>query len=299
MENKKTSTVCMTMVDSSGTWLNGALVPQHHYVSLTIEDPEGKVVARAALTFEQVTRMLMYNGDVVCTLERYRGEDGNLTKEEVLKPQTVHSRMNERLGESRKELKARIKDLYKDLYEVINGGGGGKKKLLDILSQIQTIQSHFESNDSFVLQQAEEELGTMQTQAACQLGVFLQSQGLNANPEKLQKLLPVSDEKLLTDKSKIKPVPIVTGYKPKQREEKNIDDMTAMEVSDNLFSLFKKFELTVPVENLYAPNSYVKGNCVIIRYISYQSEWTLSLEEAKSYLKVLKNAKQFVRHFTH
>ena len=303
---EKTSTICMSMVHSSGTWLNGAMVPQQHYVSLTLEDPEGKIVARAALTFEQVTRALMYNGEVPCTLERYRGIDGQLIVEEVEKPKTVGTRMKERLGASRSELIKRIEDLYRDVYEIVNGGSHGKTKMKDLLSQIDTIKSHFGSNDDFAVHQAQEELETMQTQVICQLGVFLHNQhGINLGQDALKKLFVVNDN-LIEDKSASVPVPVVTGYIPKQREAKDINDMTAMEVADQLDILFKKFEQAQPPSSgsplerecqLFMSNATVKGNKVAVRYISYQGTTELELDIAKEYLKYLSTAEKFKKHY--
>jgi len=293
---KQTSSVCMTMVQSSGTWLNGAMVPQYHYVSLSVEDLEGKLVARVALTFEQVTRMLMYNGEVECTLERYRGIDGNMLEEKVEKPKTVHTRMRERLGESRQQLKARIDDLYKDIYEAVNAGAAGKKKLQELLDQAQTIQQHFGGNDDFVMQQAEEELGTMQTQVTCQLGVFLQSQhGIEADSTSLKKLLPVSDSNLLVDKSA---VPVVDGYKAKARSLKETCQMTAMEVADEIHKHLKRFEALDPDRkgeraSLYCPNATYSKNKVLIKYISYQGTHSFPLKEAQDYLTFLRDAKDW------
>lgn len=307
-EGKQTSSVCMTMVQSSGQWLNGAMVPQHHFVSLTLNDPEGKIVARASLTFEQVTRMLMYNGEVECTLERYRGPEGTLVEEKVERPKTVHARMKDRMGTSRSELGARINDLYKDIYAIINSGSGsaGKKKLQELLNDVHTIQSHFGSNDDFVLQQAEEELSAMQTQAVCQLGVFLQTQhGIEADETTLKKLLPVSDANLLTDKSE-SAVPVVTGYKPKARKAKSIDDMTATEVADGIKQELSRLEASMSKSEksqLFGAGAIAGATSpdskVIVWYISYQGKHKLELDLAKAYLKILKVASKdtFKKHF--
>jgi hypothetical protein len=184
--NKSQSRVCMTLTSSTGTWLNDCLQPQHFYVSLSIDDPEGKALVRVALSFEQAARMLLYNGDVPCTLERYRDTKGELVAEKVEPPETVHQRMKSRLGNTQKELLKRIEDAEKDVYDMINGNiKPGKKSLSELMNNINTIKSHFVSNQSFVVQQAEEELGKMQSNVAGQLGTFLQSKiGIQA-PEEL------------------------------------------------------------------------------------------------------------------
>jgi hypothetical protein len=300
-DGKETSTICMAMTSSSGTWLNGAMVPQHHYVSLTVKDNQGKLVARVALTFEQMTRTLMYNGEVPCTLERYRGDDGQLVEEKVERPKTVRNRMKERLGTSRQELKTRIADLKKDLYEAVAGGSAGKKKLEGMLAQADTILSHFGENDDFVVQQAEEELGAMQTQAACQLGVFLQTQhNLTVDESALVKLLPVGEaSNLLTDKSV---QGVTTGYVAKERVTKSAYDMTAMEVADAIHRHLKYWEATPwnkqqgEHQPLFGASATHKGNKVEIRYVSFQGTHSLTLKAAQDYLVGLNNAKGFKRH---
>lgn len=297
-ERKPTGTVMMTMVQSSGQWLNGAMVPQHHYVALEIKDIEGAIIARVALTFEQVTRMLMYNGEVQCTLDKYRGKDGQLLTEQVEQPKTVRSRMKERLGNSRQELKARINDLEKDLYEALNKGSAGKGKLQELHSTVQTIRQHFGENDDFVVQQAEEELGTMQMQAACQLGVFLQANhGLELDAKTLAKLLPVGEPgNLIIDKSV---QPVETGYVAKERPLKDPSEMTALEVGDEIHMRLKRFEAAQPKNNehnlLFGASAGAKRNKVWIKYISYQGTWDVELEQARNYLTFLRNTKQFMR----
>lgn len=299
--NKNVSKVVMTMSQSSGSWLNGAMMPQQHYVSMMIKDPEGKKVVTMNLTFEQVTRMLMYNGEVECTLSSYRSMTGEIIKEEVEQPQTIHSRMKERLGESRKNIKARIDDLYKDVYAAVNAGTAGKKKLEALLIDIRIIKSHFSSNDDFVLQQSEEELGTMQTQAACQLGFFLKKQhGLEIDQKVLQKLLPVTDELLLTDKTDETIKPVVTGYKEKKFPLREPNEMSSREVADNINKQLLKFEVIsekLGEESLlYNPYARHDKNKVKITYISYQNAHTLSLDEARKYLTFLRSTKEFSRY---
>ena len=297
-KSKETSSVTMTMVQSTGQWLNGSMTPQHHFVSQTYKDPDGKTVLTAYFSFEQITKMLMYNGEVECTLSKYRGLDGKYLEEKVDKPKTIHSRMKERLGESRKELKSRIDDLYKDIYEAVNSKTAGKKKLEELLHQADTIKRCFGSNDDFVMEQTEEELTTMQSEVICQLGVFLQSQhGIETTPELLQKMLPISEDNLLEDKSE-KSQPVVTGYKKKIRKEKNLEDMTSMEVADAIHIYLKKFEREAKEGELYYASASCKGNKIVeIKYVSYQGTHSLSLDDARTYLTFLKSATQFKHHY--
>ena len=300
--DKKTSTVSMNLTSSSGTWLNGCLQPQHYYVSLNIEDPNGEIVARVALSYEQAAKMMLYNGDVECTLERYRDKTGNLTEEKVEPPETVHQRMKDRLKDSHVTLAKRLEDIRRDVYEMLNGGKSGKTNLTNLLHDIEVIQGHYSSNENFVVQQAEEELGSMQNNAAGQLGLFLQSHGADLKQEDLLQMLPVSSSQLaITDKAE----PVKDEYKMKQREDKSIEDMTAMEVADRIHKLLKKFESLQPDKgsekaHLFGSGAFMARNKVSIKYISYQGTSILELDEAKAYLKFLlsvKDLKQFKRHF--
>ena len=183
---------------------------------------------------------------------------GELVTESVEPPKTVHKRMKERLGDSHTSLLKRIEDIRRDVYNMINGDGKkGKNALNTLLHDIETIQSHYISNETFVVQQAEEEINSIQSNAAGQLGIFIQSKiGLSPNIEIMKNLIPVFDNKTqLVDKS-ITPTP-------------------------DLYSLKER-------------------NQIKIRYVSYQGTSTLTLEEAKNYLKFLTsliNINQFKTHW--
>jgi len=300
MKEKSKSSVLMSLTSSSGSWLNGCLQPQHYFVSLEINDPNDKIVARVALSFEQAARMLLYNGTVECTLERYRDSNGNLVTEDVERPETVHERMKNRLNETHNSLAKRLEDVRRDVYEMLNSGKVGKSNLSELLNEIETIQSHYASNENFVVQQAEEELGSIQNNAAGQLGVFLQSHGANLKQEELLQLIPTGTSPLAITK-KIEPAK--DDYVMKIRPPKSIDDMNAREIADSIQKVFRKFE-SQQDENekhhrLFKPNAFSKGNKTIIKYISYQGESILQLDEAKTYLKFLmsiNHVDQFKRH---
>ena len=300
MKEKSKSSVSMSLTSSSGSWLNGCLQPQHYFVSLTIDDPDGKNVVRVALSFEQAARMLLYNGTVECTLERYRNSEGELVAEDAERPETVHERMKNRLNETHDSLAKRLEDIRKDVYEMLNSGKVGKSNLSELLNEIETIQSHYASNENFVVQQAEEELGSMQSNAAGQLGVFLQSHGANLKQEELIQMIPTGTAPLaITEKIE----PVKDDYVMKTRPPKSIDDMNAREIADIIHDIFRKFE-SQQDENekhhrLFKPNVFSRGNKTIIKYISYQCESILQLDEAKAYLKFLisiNHIDQFKRH---
>jgi hypothetical protein len=185
----------MNIVSSTGTWLNGCIQKQHYYVSLNLEDPEGKTVARVALSYEQAARMLLSNGDVECTLEHYRGNDGTLIEEKVEPPKTIHERMKERMGNTQASLLNRVEDIRRDLHDMVNGDEKRNKgKIKELLQSVEVVKSHLKSNETFVVHQAEEELADMQNNAMGQLGMFLQSKfGLEAPKDALKQLLPIAN----------------------------------------------------------------------------------------------------------
>lgn len=302
-DEKKTSKVMMTMVHSTGTWLNNCPQPQHYYISLKVLDPERKEVVKIGLSFEQVSRMLMYNGEIDCTLIHYRGTDGKLKTEEVEIPKTVHQRMKDRMTETHESLKNRMNDLEKDIYEMVNGGSKSKKKLEELLQEMKVIREHFESNENFVVQQAEEEIADIQSNALNQLGVFIESRtGLEAPRDILKQLIPTGAPLALPEPVK----PVKDNYKKKKREPKRIIEMTAMEVSDLICKYLRYFESLQGRKNskekaeLFSPSAHHTSKGVHIRYKNYTSATLVSLPDAKRYLKFLTTTtdlKDFKRHW--
>lgn len=295
------SSVCMTLTQSSGTWLKGCLQPQHYYVSLSIDDPDGKILARVALSYEQAARMLLYNGDVECTLEKYRDIKGELVEEEVKPPETVHQRMKDRLGETHSELSKRLEDVKRDVKDMINGiTKPGKKSLMDLLNDIDTIQSHYGTNETFVVQQAEEELSAMQSNAAGQLGVFLQTKGLELAKEDLVKMIPAG---VPEDRPKMLVAPVAAPYELKDRPERALGEMTTMEIAEEMSSILSHLEAQCDGSDkadLFHSNAKeVHGNKVSVRYIGYQGSTSLDVEDARDYLKFLRTVKDIKGFKTH
>lgn len=295
----------MSLSQSTGQWLNGCLQPQHYYVHVEIKDPDGKLVAQVALSYEQMARTLLYSGEVDCTLQRYRDDTGKLVEEVVTPPKTVKDRMAERLGDVTGSLEKRLADVKKDLYSMINGHTKpGKTNLEELMSQVDTIQSHFTSNQDYVVQETEKELAEMQSNMAGQLGLLIQTQtGVSLPGQTLAKLLPVSDGPLLLGE----PIePVVEAYEPKKRQEVAIDDMTAMEVADALQGRLSAFERKMAHSSdkdtqLYiARASHTKMGKVSILYISYQNPSVIDLDMAKRYLKFLRSltkVSEFKQHW--
>jgi hypothetical protein len=294
------SKISMNLTSSSGTWLKDCLQPQHYYVSINVEDPNGEVLARVALSYEQAAKMLLYNGDVECTLERYRNKKGELVSENVVPPTTVHQRMNDRLKDSHDSLAKRLEDVRRDVYELLNAGKASKSDLKEILQNIEVIQSHYKINENFVVQQAEEELSAMQNNAAGQLGIFLQSHGVDVTNHDLKQLLPIGTPLALPEKSD----PVQDDYQLKERTTKPIESMTALEISDCVHVLLKKLEKQKQDReqpHLYQSSCSDCRNGIMIQYIGYQGKSKLSLEESRKYLQFLisinNDIKKFKTHF--
>jgi len=287
------SKIIMTLVQSTGEYLNGCLQPQHFYVAIEISDPEDKTLCRIGLSYEQAAKMLMYNGKVDCTLLRYRNFEGKLISEKVLPPETVHERMKKRLNDTDETLKKRMLDMKKDLYDMINGNKKvGKNSLKDLLQQIDIIESHYGSNRDYVLQKSEEELGAMQDNLSGQLGLFLQAHGIEGIKESLNKLLPTGVP-ALTDK---RIDPVKDDYELKSRSEKAVEDMTSMEVADHISMLLSSFE-KIEANKLFHASALESKGKVSIRYMSFQSHSLLDLDVAKRYLKFLKTTDKFKSHY--
>lgn len=302
---KRTSTVCMCLTSSNGTWLNGCLQPQQYYVSLDVKDPEGKEVVRIALSYEQAAKMLMYNGDVECTLERYRSTTGELISEKVEPPKSIHQRMTERLAETQDSILKRIEDMRRDLYDMVNGDTKRNKgKIEELLNSINIIQSNLTKNQSFVVQQAEEELQTMQNNAAGQLGFFIQSKlnNIEIDTNTIKQLIPISNTPLLLNEPVI---PVKDDYTLRKRTTKPIDDMTAMQIADLMQKRLSQLEKIQPDKNKTSCHLFgarameQRGKKVSITYISYQGTHTLDLDKAKAYLKFLLSIKDMSEFKSH
>ena len=302
----------MTLCQSSGTWLRGCLQPQHYYVSISLKDIDGGIVAQVGLSYEQAAKMLLYNGDVTCTLERYRGPNGQLIEEKIEPPKTVHHRMTERLSDSTDGILNRLLDVERTLQDMVDGDGKRSKTTLEELrSSINTARMHLKSNTSYVVQQAEEELQTMQNNAAGQLALHLQKLGVSVDsPEQLSNLIPTGmPQHLLTDK---RVEPIIDDYEVKKRQLKPVADMNARQVAEEISLRFRMIERTLNKNGTNECDQHTilynagagdhKGPKVSIMYVGYQGEHKLELAAAKdylTYLRTLKVAENFKTHWNY
>lgn len=293
----------------SGRVLNECLHPQRYYIELEINDPEGKTVCEVGMSHDQFVRLLLCNGDVPVTLLSYRGTDGQMKKEEVPMPDSVRDRYVKRAGEAGQSLSNRITDLKKDLYEVLNSGKVGKKKLEELLHSAEVIESHFNSNMSYMVERGAEEIADIQENAKTQLSMFVaKSFGAEIEPNAFNSLL--QGPELLQLPGTVEP-PIKDEYTLKERAEKPIEEMTAMEVADALTIRLRKIEAAEDKslegktekekdrKNLFWSHASVGKKGIKICYINYQGSMDVDLDKAKRYLKFLRELKNVADFETH
>lgn len=299
-EKRKMSSAFMHQVQHKRN-LNECLHPQRYYIEFDVKDPEGKLVCEAAMSYDQFVRLLICQSDVHITLLRYRGLDGKLIEEIVPEPDSVYDKMVSQMGDSGESLGNRITDLKKDVYELMNSGKSvGKKALEKLFMDIKTIEGHYESNIPYFVECAAEQVTEIQENAKSQLAIFAQNlMKVDLNAEDFSPLLEGKSALPLPNHTV---VPIEEEYKLKEREQKSIDDMTAMEVADVLTVKLRRLEA---IENKYynehkgdedrkhffGSHASSNGNKVTISYINYQGSSQVELDVAKRYLKFLNSIK--------
>jgi regulator of replication initiation timing len=302
LDKKRTSTVYLRQVQATSrdVFLNDTLNGQNFYVEMEVKDPNDKLVCQIGMSYEQFVRIMLSSNNVPVTLLKYRNEDGELVKEEVEKPDSAKDALIKDLDETIGSVNDRISDLKKDIYELVNSGKSvGKKKMEDLLSQIEVIESHYNSNISFVTQEAVNRVGEVQDNVKTQLSIAMNNM-INSNsfePNDFKKLIEGESQISLPDYT-IKP--IIEYYKKKERAEKSIDDMTNMELADNISVLLKKFETLERIENgdsehnlLYFAHAVTVLGGVGISNVSYHGCYTVLPERAKAYLKFLISISKF------
>jgi hypothetical protein len=308
-EGRKFSTAFMRSAQSNtGIPLNECLHPQRNYIAIEIKDPGGAQVLELAMSYDQFVRLLLCNTEIPVTLTKYRDSKGAWVKENVPVPESVMDKVVNRMGEATSAIQGRITDLRKDLYEALNSGKPvSKKKLEQLLGDVQTIESHFDSNIPFTVEQAAEEVSEIQENAKTQLSLFVsKSLGASLSPADLTPLLEGASKKLITSGA----FPVLESYTPKERESKPIDQMTGMELGDSIHRELKRLESLKSFQeeskkgfersHLYSSGAHGFAKGVQICYISYQGHHICSLDKAQRYLKFLlsvENPRQFDTHW--
>lgn len=306
--DKRFSTIYLRQVNGSGRkiYLNDTLNEQHFYIEMDVKDPDDKMVCKIGMSYEQFVRVMLGSSDVPVTLLSYRDKDGNLVKEEVEKTDSARDSLVKELKETIGSVNDRISDLRKDIYELVNSGKSvGKKKLEDLLDQIKTIETHYNSNIPFVTQEAVNRVGEIQDNAKTQLTIAMNSL-INSNcfePENFKSMIEGDSQISLPDYTND---PTVEDYQKKERVEKPIDEMTNMELADKISIMLKKFEKLEDKEKgkqeysaLWCPTAIdVIGGVKIIN-VNYQGGCKVSPERAKAYLKFLRSINTFAEFKSH
>jgi len=287
-------------------YLNDTLSEQSFFVEMEVKDPNGALVCDIAMSYEQFVRTLLFNGDVPVTLLKYRNIDGKLSEEKVPIPDSSRDSLIKDLDETIGGVANRIIDMRKDLYEILNSTKTvSKKKIEDLLEQIKVIESHYNSNIPYVTQEAVKKVSKIQDNAKSQLAIAMnQMIGSDSfKPEHFTRLIEGESIMALPDYTA---EPVDDDYKLKDREEKNIDEMTNMELGDHISKYLKAVEVTEQkvFENksdkekesktkMYGAHASGDNKGVYITYISYQGGHKIDTEKARRYLKFLKTIKTY------
>jgi archaellum component FlaC len=297
-----------------GVYLNDTLNEQKFFIELDIHDSKGGLVCSASMSYEQFVRLLLFSGEVPITLTQYRDSNGNLAKEEVEKPKSAADTLLNDLSDSIGGVQDRITDMRKDLYELLNSGKTvGKKKLEELLSQIKTIESHYNSNIPFVTKEAANRVGEIQDNAMSQISIAVnQMIGSNMKPEDFKDMICGDSIMALPDHT-VKP--IEDDYELEEREVKPVDEMSNLELADTIHKYLRAIERAEnkyieanPIENkddeygsrklLYTANATEAKGGVSILYISYHTSHIIKTERAREYLKFLMGIKKYTEFKT-
>lgn len=290
--------ISLSITSCTKTWLNGSDIPHNTMTHIEVLSDEGTVV-RVYMSMDQFVRLLIGGSRVPCTLEAYRGKDGEFKKEIVTPPKTVKQRMENRLGEVEGEFHTRLSELSKTLKDIQDGHIKAGKKVVDnIAHEVEILKSHHMSNRNYVLGRAQEELEHLTENAAAQLAGKLGVQG-----ENIALLLGGSGQKALPPV----PVPLEPTVLSNDRDERPISEMGPTQLAETIHRLMRKIEMSQPpckddgsydiAGRWYGSGASLAGNNkIMVTYVSYQSHTALDLEEARKYaLYLASGGKQ--RHF--
>lgn len=121
--DRSQSTARMSL--ASGTrYLNGSAVEHQHYVRFTITSPDGRTLVEVAMTFDQLASFLVSNMATPCTVDTYWSVNDQCVRlqEVVHPPETIHTRMEQRLNDRLDEMQKRLCDISTDLDAQIESG---------------------------------------------------------------------------------------------------------------------------------------------------------------------------------
>ena len=313
--DRKMSSVFLRQADGIGRkiYLNDTLNEQNFYIEMEVKDPDGALVCEIAMSYEQFVRVLLFSGDVPVTLLKYRDKEGKLTEEKVPPPESAQDSLLKDLHGTIGGLENRIIDMRKDLYELLNSGKPvSKKKLESLFREMKGIEDNYKANIPYVTSEAVKKVGEIQDNAKSQLTIAMnQLIGSDAfKPENFKQMIDGNSEMALPDYTA---EPVTDDYELKEREEKNVDDMTNMELGDAIHRYLKVIEKAEdrylaahPAQDkndnrkllFWSSASGVVGG-VSITNISYHGGRKIETEKARRYLKFLKTIKKYEDFKTH
>jgi hypothetical protein len=104
-----------------------------------------------------------------CTVDSYWSMTPEMVRlQEVVKqPESVHTRLEQRLGDRLDEMRQRLTGVIQDLdNQIATGKAMSKTALQRLRAEINVYLSHFDSNRNFTVEQAKEEVSSIVEQAA-------------------------------------------------------------------------------------------------------------------------------------
>jgi hypothetical protein len=151
------STISLT-ITSGQRYLNGSMSEHQHYVTIEVHNPDGRTIARIALSPEQFASFLIGRSSVPCTLDHYWMIDENAValRERVFNPDSILDRMRQRLNDSISEQDKDLTAIIKSLSENV-GKPIGKKAMEELIKSLQLVAERRKNNTTFVVEQAMEE----------------------------------------------------------------------------------------------------------------------------------------------
>jgi hypothetical protein len=154
---------------SGHRYLNGSAVPHQHYVRMSFDSPDGRDLLTVCMTFDQFASFLVSHSSTPCTYDDYWSLNDNCVRltEVVKEPESINSRMSQRLNDRLDEMRKQVTDLQRQLDEQIASGKAmSKTRLAEIRKALDVFTSHFDSNRDFTIRQAQEEVSSIVEQAA-------------------------------------------------------------------------------------------------------------------------------------
>lgn len=286
--------IILSIRSSTGHYLRGSEIKQLRYPGIQVISDDGRQLLGVALTFEQLAQMLVGSMETDCTLEYAHGEK----PDEVVPPPSLSQRATQVFGDIQSDMLGRMQAAHDRVYDLLNSGkSAGKTALNEVLHDLRVIRDNFKSNQGYMLNRMQEDVERMRDSVVAQLRAMPQ---IEANPD-LTDILPLA---LTNPEAKPKSEAVPVPKSDYTKVEKPISEMTVMEVAENLNFELHRIEPLCQTQlgektTLFMASAWASGNFIGVKYISYQGEWSLTLDTGRKYLSILRmvqKASEFVRH---